>query len=326
MSAISIIVPIFNVEKYLERCINSILNQSFKDFELILIDDGSTDNCPYICDKFSNIDKRIKVFHKKNGGLSDARNYGLSKSTSEYIVFIDSDDWISNIYLETLYNISQKNKCDIVECDIIKTNTETNDYEIDINQLSYNVEIYQPKEALKLLIKDSIFHQYVWNKLYKRNTINDIIFRKGKTNEDEFWTYQIFGNANKIAKVDIPLYYYFERDNSIMRKKYNINRLDALDAKVERQEYISKNHPELSDLSQINLFESCIFQGQLSIKYLKNKDLEYAKTKISTIINLYKPSYKKIKNLPVKQKIWLISGKIDFWKTCKIKNLLRKGL
>ena len=171
MDLISVIVPIYNVQQYIERCIVSLKHQTYSNIEIILVDDGSTDDCPQICDAFAKTDSRIKVIHKVNGGLSDARNTGLLEAKGKMIAFVDSDDWVSPYFIEAMYDIMQCQFADIVECDVIRS-----DGSPIVSDFSDNLEVtgYNTLEALKLLISDTVFHQHVWNKLYKRNVIRDI--------------------------------------------------------------------------------------------------------------------------------------------------------
>ena len=237
---ISIVVPIYNVEKYLHRCVDSLLNQTYGNYEIILVDDGSTDDSLEICDEYRLKDKRVQVIHQDNGGLSRARNSGIKIAKGEYIAFVDSDDWVSEYYLETLINTARNTGADIVECEIMRTSGVEN----SISGHSAVYISYSTVEALRLLIEDNVFHQYVWNKLYRRDLMADLYFPHGKTNEDEFWTYRIFANAQKIVKTNSVLYYYFQRNDSIMGTTYSVKRLDALEAKIQRMEYIEKHFPE----------------------------------------------------------------------------------
>lgn len=322
---ISIIVPIYDVEKYLNRCILSILNQTYKNFELILVDDGSNDQCPEICDGWAKKDGRIKVIHKKNGGLSDARNAGIKVASGEYIAFVDSDDWISEFYLEYLWRALVESNCDIVECEITRVSENVSGGDDSIKKYE-KTNIYDTEKALEYLITDQCFHQYVWNKLYKCSVIQGILFEKGKTNEDEFWTYQIFGNAKKVGKIEIPLYYYLYRDTSIMGAKYSIKRLDALDAKLQRQKYIEERYPDLKNIAKINLFTSCIYQGQMCLLNLEDKELVRAKKYINFILRQIDPSLNFSIRLSMSEKIWICCAKYFFWSTCFVKNILKKGL
>ena len=322
---ISIIVPVYKVEEYLNRCIQSILNQTYKEFELILVDDGSPDHCPELCDEWAKRDRRIKVMHKENGGLSDARNAGIEIAVGEFVAFVDSDDWISVSYLELLMRAMQENDCEIVECETVRTTGKNAMTDTEVTDIGKAV-VFRTEEALKLLIQDDCFHQYVWNKLYKRSVIQDILFEKGKTNEDEFWTYQIFGNAKKICKIDVPLYFYFQRSTSIMGTRYSLKRLDALEAKMQRQKYIEETYPGLKEVALVNLFTSCIYQGQMSLSKLKGEQFYKAREQIDSIVNQIKITKGIMDSMSLSTRIWTFMAKISFWGTCRVKNLLKKGL
>lgn len=324
MSLISVIVPIYKVEEYLDRCVQSILNQTWKEFELILVDDGSPDRCPQICDLWAKKDGRIKVIHKANGGLSDARNAGMQTASGEFVAFVDSDDWVAPDYLRILLEVMQKKDCDIVECNVIRTNGEDLGEVLPVEE-GNSITLFQTEQALEHLIKDECFHQHVWNKLYRRSVIHGILFEKGKTNEDEFWTYQIFGNAKVVGKVEVPLYYYLQRSSGIMGEGYSLKRLDALEAKVQRQKYIEKKYPKLNAIAKCNLFTSCIYQGQMVLLHLEGKTYIEAKTRISQIVKAMKISGRNYADIPLGQKIWIVSAKYAFWGTCRVKNLLKKG-
>lgn len=319
MKKVSIIVPIYNVEPYLKRCIDSILQQTYSNLEVILVDDGSPDHCPDICDWYAKQDNRIIVVHKKNGGLSDARNAGLTIASGELVAFVDSDDWISPYYIEVMIHVMEDTSSDIVECECVRTDglSELKDYHEYSECCSYNT-----KDALKLLIEDSYFHQTVWNKLYTRSVLAGILFEYGKYNEDEFWTYQVFGKAKNITKINSLLYYYFQNSSSIMGQGYKLKRLDAIEAKIERQVYVEKYFPELSNVAITNLLESIIYAGQMSLLYLEAKECNQAiKMLCDTLKKLFAHRrYHFTKNL--KQKIWLVLAKWNLVLICRIRNFL----
>lgn len=235
---VSVIVPVYNVEKYLSRCIDSIINQTYKNLEIILVDDGSPDRCGDICDQYAIKDSRIKVIHKKNGGLSDARNAGINLAKGDYITFIDSDDWIHPKYIETLYDLVKKHNADISVCNFIRTTSEDHNDEISL----IDVIAFNKYEALEQFT-DKYYVQMViaCGKLYKKDLFHNVRFPVGRIHEDEFTTYKLIYNANKIVFTTTPLYYYWQREDSIMGSGFNINhRLDALDAFIERAEFFKK--------------------------------------------------------------------------------------
>ena len=318
---ISVIVPIYKVEDYLKRCIDSIINQTYKNLEVILVDDGSPDNCPQICDDYAKQDTRIKVIHKENGGLSDARNAGMQIATGEYISFIDSDDYVDVDMLNILLDVMVQNDCEIAQCGTVRFN----DGEIAIsNKVDYKVKVYNNKEALKELINDGHFVQTVWNKLYKAEVALKLPFRKGKLNEDEFWTYIVFAESKKIAEVTADIYFYLQRSTSIMGENYSIRRLDALEAKAERQEYLQEKFPELADDASKNLFFSCVYSYQRVLRDMPENDRTEAKTRILNVVRQYPITNTEILNS--KESIWYKISKVSFELLCRTRNLMKIGL
>ncbi|MBD7913312.1 glycosyltransferase family 2 protein [Clostridium cibarium] len=264
---ISIIIPVYKVEEYLRRCINSVLKQTYKNLEVILVDDGSPDRSGEICDEFAALDNRIKVIHKKNGGLSDARNAGIDICEGEYIAFIDSDDWVHDKYIENLYKLLKKTNSDISVCNFIKTAKD----KVDIYISNEEIYEYTKIEALEQFV-DKFYVQMViaCGKLYKRNLFREIRFPVGRLHEDEFITYKVIFKAKKIVLTTAQLYYYWQREDSIMGSGFSLKgRLDALDAFEERGNFFdSIKEMELRDKTfrivfniyktindKINLFE-----------------------------------------------------------------------
>lgn len=318
---ISVIVPIYRVEDYLKRCVDSIINQTYKNLEIILVDDGSTDSCPQICDDYAKQDTRIKVVHKENGGLSDARNAGMKVATGEYISFVDSDDYIDVDMLNILLDVMIQEDCEIAQCGTVRFYDGENAV---ANKFDYKVKVYNNKEALKELINDGHFVQTVWNKLYKAEVALKLPFRKGKLNEDEFWTYIVFAESKKIAEVTADMYFYLQRSTSIMGESYSIRRLDALQAKAERQEYLQEKFPELADDASKNLFFSCVYSYQRVLRDMPKDESAEAKTKIFNIVQQY--PIKNTKSLNFKENMWYKISQISFELLCRIRNTMKIGL
>lgn len=236
---ISIIVPVYNVEKYLDRCIQSILNQTFKDFELILVNDGSTDCSSMICDKYEKIDRRIVVIHKENGGLSSARNAGLDIAKAKYIGFVDSDDYINENMYEILYNEAIKNKADIVISEFEKV-CENKEY-VNNKLGKYKIVNYENMEILNQLFKEkNLIFVVAWNKLYKRGLFDNLRYEEGKIYEDEFIIHKLLYKSKRVTLIDFKLYYYVERKNSITKSKFNVINLMAIDSIKDRMEFFKK--------------------------------------------------------------------------------------
>lgn len=321
-SLISVIVPIYNVEKYFDRCVDSIINQTYKNLEIILVDDGSPDNCPQMCDDYAKIDNRIKVVHKENGGLSDARNAGMKVATGEYVSFIDSDDYISLDFYKTLLQAIIDNDSDIVECGVVKfyENEKFDEYNDDLKVTNYDT-----LDGLEGLINENPFKQHVWNKLYKTNIALDIPYAVGKLNEDEFWTYQIFGKAKKVTRINKTMYYYFQRGSSIMGNGYNIRRLDALEGKMNRQAYIEKNFPTLATKAKVDLYGSCMFAYQSVLKFMSGNDKKKASKIIKDYKNRCKLTNDEINNITDSSRKYYKLAKFNFYLCCKMKAIFNIG-
>ena len=321
MDLITIVVPIYRVEPYLPRCIDSLLAQTYRNLELILVDDGSPDRCGIICEEYAAKDARVRVIHKENGGLSDARNAGMAVAKGEWIAFVDSDDWVTPDYLERMYRAILTADADICECGVCITADET----VTIQDIQGDQEVFTPEEALKELILDRKLRQHVWNKLFRRSCIDGTLFAKGKINEDEFWTYQVFGRAKRVVRIGQQLYFYFQRPGSIMGTKYSLKRLDALEAKALRQQYVERNYPALADTARINLYISCIYAGQMTLRYLEDDEKREAYRRIDRFRNESRPSVKQLHAISGTQRLWCGLARADFWGAVRLKNLLGKG-
>lgn len=215
---LSIIVPIYKVEPYLRQCIDSIVLQTYRNLEIILVDDGSPDNCPAICDEYEKTDKRIRVIHKENGGLSDARNAGLDIATGDLIGFVDSDDWLAPDMYEELMQTLLETHADIAICGYIES---TGKRELAKKSLAGQRKTYTVEEAFRELLLSGEIMQVMWNKLYRRNLFDDIRFPKGETFEDGAVFFKLFGKCSCIAHTGKVGYYYRKRSESITFTDYN---------------------------------------------------------------------------------------------------------
>lgn len=238
MSLISVIVPVYKVEAYLERCINSILNQTFQDYELILIDDGSPDNCGEICDKYAECDKRIHVIHQENAGLSAARNAGIDwafeHSNSEWLTFIDSDDWIHPCYLEYLIEVVMKEDTHVGICSFLKSNCY-NDYP-NYKECSYKT--YSPETYYRY---NPASATVAWGKIYYKENFSQIRYPNGRLHEDVYITHKLLFKEKKIAVVDSCLYYYFANPEGITNTSSIKKTKDALEGTRIRAKYFYDN-------------------------------------------------------------------------------------
>lgn len=243
MNKISVIIPIYNVEQFLPLCLESVINQTYQNLEIILVNDGSTDSCPQICNDYASRDSLIKVVHQKNGGLSAARNAGLQIATGEFISFVDSDDLLSLDFYHILLNTLLENDADIVECEFQKFVNE-NQIICSKKESENLMHVFEGEKIIEALFKGPL-HVMVWNKIYKLKLVRGMLFPLNRISEDVFWTYKVYGEATKTVKIDKELYFYRHRENSIMATKYSIKRLDSLDAYEEKIDYLKEKFPNL---------------------------------------------------------------------------------
>lgn len=234
MSSISVIVPVYKVEPYIRRCIDSILSQTFTDFELILIDDGSPDNCPAICDEYALQDKRIHVIHQENGGLSAARNTGIDYSNSEWIAFVDSDDWVHPYFLEYLYNAVKQFNTKVAACSLRRV-----DEKIELPDVIYKVET----KAWDVFYLENWARGVVaYNKLYNKELFDGLRYPVGKIHEDEYLTYKLLARAGIVSVINAELYMYFQNPEGIIKSDFSLAKLDVIPALQEQCAYAKKNN------------------------------------------------------------------------------------
>ncbi len=241
---ISVIVPVFNVEQYLANCIKSILNQSFKDFELILVDDGSPDNSGEICEKYAQMDSRIKVVHHANGGLSFARNTGINAAKGDYLAFIDSDDFVFPHYLEILANACLENDADMSVCSMIRCSTKDSLVDFTEKFPEDKYEIFED-DKMKVFFTTKKINTMAWGKLYKRFIFESIKFPINKYNEDVYTTYKTIHLANKVVCCDYPGYVYRMNEKSIINEAFSLKKMDPVEGCLERAEFIEQHYPHL---------------------------------------------------------------------------------
>lgn len=246
---ISIIVPIYKVETYLEKCIVSILSQTLRDIEIILVDDGSPDNCGKICDSYASKDSRIVVIHKKNGGLSSARNAGIDIAKGEYLMFVDSDDYVEPDFCEKAYHLVVYNN---VLCASFGYYEHWNDrtYELHTSKEKTIPAI----DAIKsLIIKNDVIYNFAWNKIYHKSLFNSIRYPEGRYYEDQGTTYKLF-DAAKLIYVDPSMLYHYNRRQESITQALGIEQTknpiilnDLFDLWCERLEFVENNYPDLKN-------------------------------------------------------------------------------
>lgn len=296
---ISVIVPVYKVEKYLHRCVESIRNQSYSNLEILLVDDGSPDNCGAICDAFAEKDERIQVIHKENGGLSSARNIGIEHAQGDFLAFVDSDDFISHEFIKILYNALISSNSDIAQCkweyvsgDTITREKETGDY-----------NVYSGYQMLEnLYIPDGAYFVVAWNKLYRSSLFEHIRYPEGRIHEDEATTYKLFDIANQAVFVDRFLYGYYQEGISITRNGFYEKRLDWLTAMEERFAYFKHRQYDALMVPTIKAYAD----GAIDLYYQcrqKLNDSEVRQKEIKASIKKFVKAVRQYGKLPWRTKI-----------------------
>lgn len=240
---VSIIIPVYNVEQYLNRCISSIVNQTYPNLQIILVDDGSPDNCPKICDLWKKKDSRIEVIHKENGGLSSARNAGLHCAKGDYVLFVDSDDWISINMIEEMIKAMNKNNVDMVVCQFVKAYPNG---KVAQQESHHGNKILNVKDTICLLLYDNQITNHVWRNLYKRNLLPNNLFPEGMNYEDVYVMASLFLLCKKILYLDKAYYYYFQNNSGIVRTITYKNCCDHYRALENSYSSILKRYPNLA--------------------------------------------------------------------------------
>lgn len=303
---ISIIIPVYRVEEYLTKCIDSVIKQKYTNIEIILVDDGSPDNCPKICDEYAKKDSRIKVIHKENGGLSDARNVGINNASGQYISFIDSDDYIDNDYILFLYKCIKENDSDISICThYIEKGNRTINLQNNIKRTYNNVE------ALHDMLYSQNIDVSAWGKLYKKELFKNIKFPIGRLYEDSATTYKLLDISNKIVFWGKSKYHYVIRNNSITTNSFSNKKLDLIYSTKEMTDYISNKYPVLVDACNRRLIYSYL-STLTQMTYTKDVDKDLKKTIIQFIKNNGN-SIINDKDVPKRDKIAIITLKLGFF-------------
>ena len=286
---ISVIVPVYNVEKYLDKCISSILRQTFDNFELLLVDDASEDRCPEICEYYAKMDKRVRVIHRKvNGGLSAARNTGIKASEGKWISFVDSDDWISDNMLKCLYESTVSSNAQIGICDFFRVYEDGKLTGESFGRFREGVFTYE--DIVKKFAGDeNIWYTVMFGKLFDRTLFENIRFPENKLNEDVFITLKLFRQCVRVRAVSDKLYYYVSRSDSIMHR-YTVQALDGVEALYNIfNEFYTENRIEL--LPQI---EKILF-ARLTVVYKGLDRRERKQPRVEDMIQYSKRCVKIIK-------------------------------
>lgn len=286
---VSIIVPVYNVEKYLKRSINSILNQTYENIEIILVDDGSKDSSSDICDIFSDKYSNIKVIHQKNAGLSAARNAGIKVAQGEWIALVDSDDYISKDFIIEMLDLCDKNSCDCAVCRYKITEKDHCTFE---TSKKYKVLSGYQAVIEQFGNKADIF-TLAWNKLYHSSLFEGVTYPEGRINEDVFTTHELLFKANKVASSESRLYAYYQSPVSIMRQKFSIKRLDILEAYRYRIAYYEKKgEADIVDITR-RVYCNRLFDAY----WLCRRFLPEEKETLQNLRKMAKEEYRKVRKI-----------------------------
>lgn len=294
---ISVIIPVYNVEKYLEQCIKSVVTQTYEQLEIILVDDGSTDNSGFICESWKERDKRIQVIHKTNGGLSDARNVGLDRATGDYIAFVDSDDFIENNMYEIMLEAAVREKADLVCCGRYLVQSEIERTE---RHCLKKEKQYSAKQALREILYGRDIEEAAWDKLYKKEIFDGVRYPLGEINEDIVVIPQIINKIDKIVHVGIALYNYRVTANSITKSKYTEKKSIYIKHIEDIKKYVSTFYPDMK-------VEQDCFVARYSYAELLDMSMD------KDIVKQYKIDYQIYKkNLRKSYQRYIKYGKITF--------------
>lgn len=321
MDLISVIVPVYKVEKYLDKCIQSIADQTYRNLEIILVDDGSPDRCGAMCDAWAAKDSRIKVIHKKNGGGAAARNAGLNIAAGDLIAFVDSDDYLAPCMLAHLHELMEED-ADIAECDFL--NVYDDNAEFDFSDAA--VQRYSVRDAMAEHIQDRIFRQVVWNKLYRRHTMDGVRFPVGNKIDDEFFTYRVIGNARKLVRSAWKCYAYRQQPDSIMHTVPVLSWFQSVDAKVQRHAYILERFPDLAGFSLKSVLGSYLHLNQLAMRIADAQTINTIRRKTRAILKKYPLDRNTLSVMTRKERMWFGMAVVNMPLTCRLRNLLKIGL
>ncbi len=276
LSKISIIVPVYNVESFLERCVDSLLHQTHNNTEIILVNDGSPDNSGEICDTYAKKHQNIKTIHRENGGLSAARNSGLKIATGDYISFVDSDDWIHPEMMSVMLDAIKEHKANIAECDLITANEY---YIKPINSEEERVVFKETRlDALKRIITNLRFSACV--RLYEHDLIKGLRFPEGTNSEDVYFSLLVFERVDSLVRIPDQFYYYYENSESITRRPYSLKKFDSLNSGLHLQKTLnaSEEDPELLNIIKHHILRKLLYHYKL-LNYNSHLDTDYGHRK-----------------------------------------------
>ena len=277
---VSIVVPVYNVKEYVFKCLDSLVRQSYEQIEIIVVDDGSTDGSGEICDEFARRDKRAKVFHKKNGGLSSARNYGIKKVTGDYICLVDSDDWVKKDFVAKMVRAAERDDADVVVC--------------GYNEVVPERKVLSGEEAtVKLLVGQENMEIIAWNKMYRRDLFDDVSYPEGENYEDNLTTYKLLSRAGRVVYEAESLYVYREREGSIVKEGQKEEKLVAREKAAREAMGYFRGRADLRAAAEIAMLTAKLawvdfaISGEVDRKHLSEEMNWVRKNKEKLLRNKY---------------------------------------
>lgn len=321
---LSIIIPVYNVKEYLPRCVSSIIKECANiDYEAILVDDGSTDGSDILCDKLAKEAKQFQVLHKTNGGLSDARNYGVLHAQGEYIFYIDSDDYLADGGMKIMVEAALQSKSDVICGNFYY---QYSDHKTLFNPESHETITYNGgEEALSILIDGKKYQNFAWGKLIRKELAQKYLFPKGKLFEDTYWFHLILHSANHITVINKPIIHYLQRSGSISFD-YKLKSLDILDGYAKRLIFFREAYPTLVNKQKKLMAENCIDQAWMICHYLNKSDRPVAIKKLRKVINNYKLQENSLLGSKQQRNLKLIMKNIILYKWLVIIEKIRKKI
>lgn len=288
MELVSMIIPIYNIEDYLDRCLESVVHQTYTNLEIILVDDGSTDRCPQMCDEWAKRDSRIQVIHQENGGLSAARNSGLDAASGAYILLLDSDDYIAPVACEHLLRALEDSDADLSICGFLRGSEAHHVFE---SCKMESPEVIDAETALMRIYsgdESALKYGAACFKLYRRHLFDGVRFPVGKLFEDIYTTHKLIYRSRRIAVLNEQAFYYFQRGSSIMNSKFTLKKLDYLQALVDRVEFFAaRGMTDLQEKAYDELLHSLIWE------YSRTRDLLNSKPGMDYVMKLFRENYRK---------------------------------
>lgn len=299
---ISVIIPVYKVQEYLPKCIESVLQQTYHNLEIILVDDGSPDKCGKICEAYAKKDSRIQVIHKKNGGLASARNAGMDCASGDFILFVDSDDWITKNACQVLYQGLKRYDAD---CAVGKCITVLDKKGRFIPQKSkaQPLQCKTPTEAMKQVL---LTCSSSCNRLYKRNIIERFRFPEGRINEDEPVMLRVYAKCNKILFLDQETYYYRKRSNSITTSHFSLQNVDCYYNSAENLTFIKKKKPELTECAEFKYIKTMLYCYVHLSLMKRNPKTEKIRKELHKNIRKNRSLALKNRYLPIKLKLLML--------------------